>query len=134
MKINPVKTIILITSTLFITSIYFNCPARATSWQKTTPAYLRGNWEEFPKHGHAEFLTIKRHYIYAGTTQSDVYPYKILKTRKKGSKFFIKGYMSMGHTHTTFKIKKISSKKIISIEDRNHQTIMHKVKHIIQFW
>lgn len=59
MKINPVKTIILITSTLFITSIYFNCPARATSWQKTTPAYLRGNWEEFPKHGHAEFLTIK---------------------------------------------------------------------------
>lgn len=134
MKSKTITTLLLLLSTLLIAFVTFNSTADAKTWNKTTPKHLRGNWEEYPKSGHAKFFTITKHYIYAGMTQSDVYPYKIIKTQNKGSKFYIKGYMSMGKTHTVFKIQKKSPQKIISLENNGKKTSMYKVKHIIQFW
>ena len=111
-----------------------NSPANAKTWKNTVPTYLRGNWEEYPSSGHAIFYTISRHRIMAGMTQSDVYPYKTIRTVKHGHYYYIKGYLSLGHVYTTFKFKKISPTKLITPKGNGGATILHKVKHIIQFW
>lgn len=134
MKSKILTTILLLISTLLISFISFDSTANAKAWNKTTPTYLRGNWEEYSSSGHAIFYTISRHRIMAGMTQSDVYPYKTIRTVKHGHYYYIKGYLSLGHVYTTFKFKKISPTKLITPKGNGGATILHKVKHIIQFW
>lgn len=111
-----------------------NSPVNAKTWKNTVPTYLRGNWEEYPSSRHAIVYTISRHRIMAGMTQQDGYPYKIMRTVKHGHYYYIKGYLSLGHVHTTFKFKKISPTKLITPKGNGGATILHKVKHIIQFY
>lgn len=111
-----------------------NSSAHAKTWRSTTPTYLRGNWEEYPSSGHAVLYTISRHRIVAGMTQQDAYPYKIIRTVKHGHYYYIKGYLSLGHVYTTFKFKRISPTKLITPKGNGGATILHKVKHIIQFY
>jgi hypothetical protein len=111
-----------------------NSSVNAKTWKSTVPTYLRGNWEEYPSSGHAIVYIISHHQITAGMTQQDAYPYKIIRTIKKGRDYYIKGYLSLGHVYATFKFKRISPTKLITPKGNGGATILHKVKHIIQFY